>query len=46
MEEGVIVLKKDFTNVEHKDTGVHNLKVWMMLRSLHSKGLVELVFSW
>ena len=46
LEEGVIVLKKDFNLPEHNDTKVSNLKVWMLLRSLHSKGMVELVFNW
>ena len=42
----MIVLKKDFALPEHNDTKVQNLKVWMLLRSLHSKGLVEVVFNW
>jgi small subunit ribosomal protein S10e len=46
LEEGVIVLKKDFNLPEHNDTKIQNLKVWMMMRSLHSKGMVELVFNW
>ena len=46
LEEGVIVVRKDFNLPEHADTGVKNLKVWMMLRTLHSKDLVELVFNW
>ena len=46
LEEGVIVIKKDFNLPEHSDTGVQNLKVWMLLRTLHSKDMVELVFNW
>eukprot|EP01016_Furgasonia_blochmanni_P039826 TRINITY_DN4_c0_g1_i1.p2 TRINITY_DN4_c0_g1~~TRINITY_DN4_c0_g1_i1.p2 ORF type:complete len:194 (+),score=75.43 TRINITY_DN4_c0_g1_i1:128-709(+) len=46
LEEGVIVIKKDFALPQHPETRVPNLHVWMMLRSLKSKGLVELVFNW
>lgn len=37
---------KDFSNTPHNDTKVPNLQVWMVMRSLHSKGIVELVFNW
>lgn len=30
----------------HTETGVKNLEVWMLLRSLRDKKLVDLVFSW
>ncbi|KAM3138418.1 hypothetical protein pb186bvf_009504 [Paramecium bursaria] len=46
LNEGVIVIKKDFQLEKHNDTGVQNLHVWMLLRSLKDKNLVELVFSW
>ena len=46
LNEGVLVLKKDFSNTPHNDTQVPNLQVWMVMRSLHSKGIVELVFNW
>ena len=45
MKEGVICCKKDFDS-EHKDTGLPNLKVWMLTRSLHSKGYLDLTYSW
>ena len=44
--EGVIVIKKDPALKEHADTRVPNLHVWMLLRSLKSKDLVELVYNW
>ena len=43
--DGVLCLKKEFHG-EHRDTGVDNLKVWMLVRSLQSKGYVEVLFSW
>lgn len=46
LNEGVIVIKKDFTLPEHNETKVRNLEVWMLLRSMKDKDLVELVFSW
>lgn len=46
LTEGVIVIKKEFTWNEHQGTSVPNIKVWMLLRSLHSKGVVDLVFNW
>ncbi|CAD8152453.1 unnamed protein product [Paramecium pentaurelia] len=44
--EGVIVIKKDMALPVHSETGVKNLEVWMLLRSLRDKKLVDLVFSW
>lgn len=51
--EGVIVIKKvlfafiqDMALPLHAETGVKNLEVWMLLRSLKDKQLVDLVFSW
>lgn len=46
LNEGVIVVKKDFMLPLHTETGVKNLEVWMLLRSMKDKDLVELVFSW
>ena len=46
LEEGVLVVKKDFNPVDHEDTQVPNLHVWCMMRSLKSKGVVEEVFNW
>jgi small subunit ribosomal protein S10e len=46
LQEGVIVIHKDFTNQPHKGTNVPNIHVRMLLRSLKDRGLVELVFSW
>ncbi len=43
--DGVLAVKKEFHGA-HPDTQVDNLKVWMLLRSLHSKGYVDVVFSW
>lgn len=43
--DGVVTVKKEFDG-KHADTGVDNLKVWMLTRSLHSKGHVDVVFSW
>ncbi len=43
--DGVLCLKKEFEGI-HRDTKVDNLKVWMLARSLHSKGYLEVIFSW
>ena len=43
--DGVLTVKKEFDG-KHNDTGIDNLKVWMLTRSLHSKGHVDVVFSW
>lgn len=46
LQEGVIVLHKDFSTQAHKGTGVANIHVRMLLRSLKDRGFVELVFNW
>lgn len=46
LQEGVIVLHKDYSNQPHKGTGVPNIHVRMLLRSLKDRGLVELTFNW
>ena len=46
LQEGVIVIHKDFTTQPHKGTGVPNIHVRMLLRSLKDRGLVELTFNW
>ena len=43
--DGVITCKKEFDGV-HPETKVDNLKVWMLTRTLRSKGYVEDVFNW
>jgi len=46
LAEGVIVVKKDFKLPKHSETDVPNLHVWMLMRSLKDRGLVDLVFNW
>ena len=46
LQEGVIVIHKDFTTQAHKGTNVPNIHARLLLRSLKDRGLVELVFSW
>lgn len=46
LQEGVIVFHKDFSEQAHKGTGVPNIQVRMMLRSLKDRGFVEVVFNW
>jgi sugar-specific transcriptional regulator TrmB len=46
LKEGVITIHKDFTLEHHKATGVPNLNVWMILRSLKDRGFVKLIFNW
>jgi small subunit ribosomal protein S10e len=46
LQEGVIVIHKDFTTQQHKGTNVPNIHARLLLRSLKDRGLVELVFSW
>ena len=46
LQEGVIVIHKDFNSAAHKGTGVPNIHVRLMLRSLKDRGYVELVFNW
>lgn len=45
LKDGVICVKREFHGI-HEDTGVENLKVWMLTRSLQSKGYLEVTFSW
>ena len=45
LKDGVICVKKEFHGI-HEDTGVDNLKVWMLTRSMLSKGYLETTFSW
>jgi len=45
LKDGVICVKREFHGI-HEDTGVDNLKVWMLTRSLQSKGYLEVTFSW
>lgn len=40
-----LLLEQDWSGT-HKDTNVHNLKVHMILKSLRSRGCVELVYCW
>ena len=46
LQEGVIVVHKDFTTQPHKGTNVPNLHLRKIMRSLKDRGYVELVFSW
>ncbi len=46
LQEGVIVFHKDFSSQPHKGTGVANINVRMLLKSLKDRGFVELVFNW
>jgi small subunit ribosomal protein S10e len=46
LQEGVIVIHKDFTSQPHKGTNVPNIHVRTLLRSLKDRGFVELVFNW
>jgi hypothetical protein len=46
LQEGVIVLHKDFTTQAHKGTNIPNIHVRILLRSLKDRGFVELVFNW
>ncbi len=45
LSDGVICVKKEFEGI-HGETKVDNLKVWMVTRSLHSKGYLTLTYSW
>ena len=40
LQEGVVVLHKDFSTQAHKGTGVANIQVRMLLRSLKDRGFV------
>lgn len=46
LQEGVIVIHKDYTSQPHKGTNIPNINVRTLLRSLKDRGFVELVFSW
>jgi small subunit ribosomal protein S10e len=46
LQEGVIVIHKDYTTQPHKGTNISNIHVRTLLRSLKDRGFVELVFSW
>jgi small subunit ribosomal protein S10e len=46
LQEGVIVLHKDYSAQPHKGTNVPNIHVRTLLRSLKDRGLVDLVFNW
>lgn len=46
LQEGVIVIHKDFTSQAHKGTNVPNIHVRTLLRSLKDRGLIDLVFNW
>ncbi len=46
LQEGVVVIHKDFTVQPHKGTNVPNIHVRTLLRSLKDRGFVELVFNW
>jgi small subunit ribosomal protein S10e len=46
LQEGVIVVHKDFTVQPHKGTNVSNLHLRKLMRSLKDRGFVDLVFSW
>lgn len=46
LQEGVVVLHKDFTSQNHKGINIPNIHVRSLLRSLKDRGFVELVFNW
>lgn len=45
LKHGVLTCKKEGWGV-HSDTKVDNLKVMMLTKSMHSKGLLGLTFNW
>ncbi len=46
-KEGVCVVKKDTRSQTHPHIeGPTNLEVLMLMKSLHSRGLVKITFSW
>jgi len=45
LKNGVLTLKKEFVG-QHSDTKIDNLKVWMLAKSLNSKGYLNLTFNW
>ena len=46
LQEGVLVVHKDFTAQPHKGTNIPNIHLRKIMRSLKDRGFVELVFSW
>ena len=46
LNEGVIVIQKDYSETPHKGTEVPNIQAWMLLRSLKDRGYVDIVFNW
>ena len=47
LKEGVVVVKKDsYLKTHHNITGVSNLKVQMIVKSLKSRGYLQDIFSW
>ena len=46
LQDGVIVIQKEFSTNPHKATNVANIQVWMLMRSLKDRGMVELIFNW
>lgn len=46
LQEGVMVIHKNFSSAPHKGTNVPNIQVWMILRSLKDRNFVDLVFNW
>merc|ERR1711981_620295 len=45
LSEGVITIRKEWTG-KHDATKLDNVKVWMLLRSMCSRGFVDLTFAW
>jgi small subunit ribosomal protein S10e len=46
LQEGVIVVQKDYKVAQHQELPVANLKVQMICRSLMAKGLLQVHFNW
>lgn len=46
LQEGSIVIHKNFSSNPHKETNIPNIQVWMLLKSLKDRGYVELIFNW
>ena len=46
LQEGVIVIHKDFSSKPHVGTNVSNLHLRKLMRSLKDRGFADLVFSW
>ena len=46
LNDGVIVIEKEFSSNPHKGTNVPNIQVWMLLRSLKDRGMVDIIFNW